>query len=49
MHDVAVDWELIFKDVVSIEETRNERTMDVRGKCRGSVKYREVAEEMSRW
>ena len=37
MHDDAVDRELIFKDVVSIEETRNERTMDVRSKCRESV------------
>ena len=48
MHDVAVDLELIFKDVVSIEETRNERTMDVRSKCRGSIEYQEVAEEMPR-
>ena len=48
MHDVAVDREVIFKNVVNIEGTRNERTTDVRSEFRGSVEYREVAEEMSR-
>ena len=39
MHDVAVDREpeSILEDIVNIEGTRNERTMDESSKCRGRV------------